>query len=200
MCSPSAYNRRKRGLGKPQAFDFLGFTHCCSTNRNGGFQILRLTVKKRMRATLLAIRDELKRRSHEPIRVQGQWLTRVVSGYFNYHAVPGNLIRLSGFRSAVCRLWRQALKRRSQRHRFNGHAMDALLTSTYLDPEMHILTLRIASRHIPEAGAVCGSSARTDRCGGGRQVIAVPTATFFPASETGTDQAKNLHHAGRGSE
>ena len=59
-----------------------------------------------MRATLLAIREELKRRRHEPIRVQGQWLTRVVSGYFNYHAVPGNLIRLGGFRSAVCRLWR----------------------------------------------------------------------------------------------
>lgn len=70
-----------------------------------------------MRATLLAIRDELKRRSHEPIRAQGQWLTRVVRGYFNYHAVPGNLIRLGGVRSAVCRLWRQALKRRSQRNR-----------------------------------------------------------------------------------
>lgn len=63
------------------------------------------------------IRDELKRRRHEPIRAQGQWLTRVVSGYFNYHAVPGNLIRLGGFRLAVCRLWRQALKRRSQRNR-----------------------------------------------------------------------------------
>ena len=113
----AARNRRKRGLGKPETFDFLGFTHCCSTNRSGGFQVLRLTDKKRMRATLLAIRDELKRRRHEPIRVQGQWLTRVVSGYLNYHAVPGNLIRLGGFRSAVCRLWRQALKRRSQRNR-----------------------------------------------------------------------------------
>ena len=113
----AARNRRDRGLGKPETFDFLGFTHCCSTNRIGGFQILRLTVKKRMRATLLVIRDELKRRRHEPIRVQGQWLNRVVSGYFNYHAVPGNLIRLGGFRLAVCRLWRQALKRRSQRNR-----------------------------------------------------------------------------------
>lgn len=113
----AARNRRKRGLGKPETFDFLGFTHCCSTNRNGGFQMLRLTVKKRMRATLLAIRDELKRRRHEPIRVQGQWLTRVVSGYFNYHAVPANLIRLGGFRLAVCPRWRQALKRRSQRNK-----------------------------------------------------------------------------------
>ena len=70
-----------------------------------------------MRATLLAIRDELQRRRHEPVRAQGQWLKRVVGGYFNYHAVPGNLLRLDGFRAAVCRLWRQALKRRSQRNR-----------------------------------------------------------------------------------
>ncbi|SPO55798.1 protein of unknown function [Pseudomonas sp. JV551A1] len=63
---------------------------------------------------------------------------------------------------------------------FNGHAMDALLISTYLGPEMHTLTLRIASRHIPEAGAVCGSPARTDLCGG-RQVTAVPTATTEPS-------------------
>jgi len=66
---------------------------------------------------LLAIRDELKRRRHESVQVVGQWLTRVVTGYFNYHAVPGNLIRLGGFRLAICRLWRQALKRRSQRNR-----------------------------------------------------------------------------------
>ncbi|MDF5890248.1 hypothetical protein P4A93_01175 [Pseudomonas syringae pv. syringae] len=97
----AARNRRKRGLGKPETFDFLGFTHCCSTNRSGGFQILRLTVKKRMRATLLAIRDELKRRRHEPVRVVGQWLNRVVSVYFNYYAVPGNLMRLGGFRFSV---------------------------------------------------------------------------------------------------
>ena len=90
--------RSKRGLGKPETFDFVGFTHCCSANRSGGFQILRLTVKKRMRATLLAIRDELKLRRFEPVRVVGQWLNRVVSWYFNYHAVPGNLIRLGGFR------------------------------------------------------------------------------------------------------
>ncbi|MEF9674453.1 reverse transcriptase domain-containing protein [Pseudomonas sp. PCH446] len=76
----AARNRRKRGLGKPETFDFLGFTHCCSTNRSGGFQVLRLTVKKRMRATLLAIRDELKRRRHEPVRVVGQWVLQLPRG------------------------------------------------------------------------------------------------------------------------
>lgn len=123
--------RRRRGLGKPETFDFLGFTHCCSTKRNGDFQVLRLTVKKRMRATLLAIRDELQRRRHEPVRAQGQWLNRVVSGYFNYHAVPGNLKRLSGFRKAICRYWRQALGRRSQRNRLQWSRF-GLLTDHYI--------------------------------------------------------------------
>lgn len=70
-------NRRKLGLGKPETFDFLGITQFCSVSRRSDFQVLRLTVKKRMRATLLAIRDELKRRRHEPIRVQGQWLLQL---------------------------------------------------------------------------------------------------------------------------
>ena len=109
-------NRRKRGLGKPEIFDFLGFTHCCSVSRRGDFQVLRLTIKKRMRATLLAVREELSRRCHGLVRVQGQWLKHVVSGSFNYYAVPGSLIRLGGFRLVVCRLWRQALKRRSRRN------------------------------------------------------------------------------------
>lgn len=61
-----------------------------------------------MRERLLAIRDELKRRRHESVQIVGQWLTRVVTEYFNYHAVPGNLLRFDGFRVAVCRLWRQA--------------------------------------------------------------------------------------------
>jgi RNA-directed DNA polymerase len=84
----AARNRRDRGLGKPETFDFLGFTQCCSTNRSGGFQILRLMVKKRMRATLLVVRDELKRQRHEPVRVVGQWLNRVVRGYFNCKRLP----------------------------------------------------------------------------------------------------------------
>jgi hypothetical protein len=91
--------------------------HCCGTNRQGRFQVVRLTVKKRMRATLTAIRATLLRRRHEPVPEVGKWLNRVVQGYFNYHAVPSNLGRLEGFRSEVCRTWRRALFRRSQRHR-----------------------------------------------------------------------------------
>ena len=107
--------RKKRGLGKPETFDFLGFTHCCSKTRKGEFKILRLTIKKRLRATLADIREKLKRKRHEPIAQVGAWLTRVLRGYFNYHAVPDNLKRLSSFRYEVCRAWLQQLRRRSQK-------------------------------------------------------------------------------------
>ena len=124
----AAINRRRRGQGRPETFDFLGFTHCCGTNRQGRFQVIRLTAKKRMRTTLAAIRAELMRRRHEPVSVVGPWLNRVVQAYFNYHAVPMNLMRLDGFRSEVCRAWRHALLRRSQRHRLCWDRFNRLAT------------------------------------------------------------------------
>jgi len=107
--------RKKRGEGRPETFDFLGFTHCCSKTRAGHFKMLRLTVKKRLRATLADIREKLKRKRHESIGQVGAWLNRVLRGYFNYHAVPDNLKRLAGFRDEVCRAWLQQLRRRSQK-------------------------------------------------------------------------------------
>jgi hypothetical protein len=115
----AAENRKKRGEMKPETFDFLGFTHICGTDRTGRYQVLRLTIKQRMRVTLEAIRKQFMRRRHEPIGVLGKWLTSVMRGYFNYHAVPGNLMRLNGMRAEVCRAWRHALIRRSQRHRMS---------------------------------------------------------------------------------
>lgn len=126
-------NRRRRGLGKPETFDFLGFTHAWVRNRAGYSRLDRLTVKKRMRATLADLRTTLMRRRHEPVPVVGRWLTRVIQGYFNYHAVAGNLYRLKGFRSEVCRAWRHALLRRSQRHRLPWSRF-ARLVSRYVPP------------------------------------------------------------------
>ena len=88
---------------------------------------MRLTVKKRMRTTLAAMRETLGRRRHEPVAVVGTWLHRVVEGYFRYHAVPTNLMRLEGFRSEVCRTWRHALRRRSQRTRMNWERFQRLV-------------------------------------------------------------------------
>lgn len=115
----AAERRRKKGQGRPDTFDFLGFTHCRGTDRQGKFQVVRLTAKKRMRATLTSIREKLYPRRHEPVSVVGVWFQRVLNGYFQYQAVPTNLLRLTGFRAEVCRAWRHALLRRRQRHRLN---------------------------------------------------------------------------------
>ena len=113
----AAENRERRGEGKPETFEFLGFTHCCGKSRKGWFEVLRRTSKTRMRKTLAALKEKLKYRSDEDVAQTGQWLKRFVQGYFNYHAIPGNLQRLNGFRKAVCTLWRGALLRRSHKHR-----------------------------------------------------------------------------------
>lgn len=107
-------NRGRRGQGKPETFDFLGFTHCCGKSRKGHFMVLRLTSAKRLRAKLRAVKDELRRRMHRPIAEQGQYLRAVVSGHSRYFAVPCNGARVQVFRYQVARLWHRTLCRRSQ--------------------------------------------------------------------------------------
>jgi group II intron reverse transcriptase/maturase len=113
----AAERRARRGLGKPETFNFLGFTHICGRSRQGVFQLKRQTRRDRMRAKLRALKEELQRRMHEPISLQGKWLRQVVRGYFAYHAVPTNCKSMSTFRHYVMDLWRRALQRRSQRDR-----------------------------------------------------------------------------------
>jgi len=107
-------NRRRKGQGKPQTFDFLGFTHCCGKTRKGKFTVLRLTSGKRMRAKLLAVKTELRKRMHQPIAEQGRYLRAVVGGHGRYFAVPCNGARVQAFRFQVARLWHRTLCRRSQ--------------------------------------------------------------------------------------
>jgi group II intron reverse transcriptase/maturase len=108
-------NRKRRGLGKPETFDFLGFTFICGRSRRGKFLIKRKTRRDRMRVKLQAIKQELRRRMHWPIPAQGKWLKQIIRGYFNYHAVPTNNRALLGFRDEIVRSWRWVLTRRSQR-------------------------------------------------------------------------------------
>ena len=114
----AASDREKRGEGKPETFTFLGFTHHCGKRRsNGAFIVWRKTAKKRMVAKLHAIKAELRLRMHEPVADVGAWLQKVVNGYYRYHAVPGNIDRLSVFGQRLRRMWRLILRRRSQRRR-----------------------------------------------------------------------------------
>jgi RNA-directed DNA polymerase len=110
----AAANRRRRGLGKPETFSFLGFIFICGKSRRGRFLIKRKSRRDRMQAKLQAIKQELRRRMHRPIPEQGKWLKQVVTGYFNYHAVPTNSPALATFRYLVIDLWRRTLPRRSQ--------------------------------------------------------------------------------------
>jgi group II intron reverse transcriptase/maturase len=112
-------NRKRRGEGKPETFDFLGFTHISGKNRKGHFTVRRKTIAKRMRAKLQELKQKLVARRHDPVPETGKWLGSVVQGYFNYHAVPSNLDSLGLFRERLSRLWRQQLRRRSQIQRLS---------------------------------------------------------------------------------
>jgi len=109
-------NRSERGEGKPETFDFLGFTHMCSrTRKDNRFTIRRKTIAKRLRAKLKAVREELVHRRHEPVPALGKWLRSVVQGHLNYYAVPGNGQAINVFRTEINKAWLYALRRRSQK-------------------------------------------------------------------------------------
>jgi RNA-directed DNA polymerase len=121
-------NRKGRREGKPETFDFLGFTHICGKTRKGNwFTVRRQTIKKRLRGKLQEIRQELRQRWHERIAETGAWLRSVVQGYLNYHAVPGNFAALQTFRREVARTWLEALRRRSQRHRLPWERFSSII-------------------------------------------------------------------------
>src|SRR5664279_3061387 len=107
--------------------DFLVFPHACGkTRKSGRFKLTRLTDSKRMRAKLLAVKREMWKRMHLPIPEQGRWLARVLSGHYNYYAVPDNIEALSAFRYLLIRHWLKSLRRRSQKHRMDWARMDRL--------------------------------------------------------------------------
>src|SRR5882672_7234040 len=121
-------NRKKRGEGKPETFNFLGFTHICGKKRgNGRFTVLRQTIRKRLQAKLNEVKDELRRRMHHPIPEVGQWLRSVVAGHNRYYGVPMNDHALHLFRIQVGRLWHRALLRRSQTSRITWDRMHRLI-------------------------------------------------------------------------
>jgi RNA-directed DNA polymerase len=124
----AARARAARGVGKPETFDFLGFTHFCGKTKNGRFWLKRKTISKRMRAKLAEVKDQLRRRMHHPIPEQGRWLASVVRGHLAYYAVPGNTDSVAAFRTQAIRLWFKALRRRSQRNRLNWARMSRIET------------------------------------------------------------------------
>jgi len=129
----AADNRKKRGLGKPATFNFLGFTHICGRSRAGRFLLKRKTRRDRLRGKLKVLKAELRRRMHAPIPEQGRWLAQVVRGYFAYHAVPTNTRSLAAFRYHVTVLWHRTLRRRSQKDWTTWERISQLVAA-YLPP------------------------------------------------------------------
>jgi group II intron reverse transcriptase/maturase len=146
----AAERRKKRGEGKPETFNFLGFTHICGRSRERGyFTVYRKTMGKRMAAKLKDIRLQLRQRMHAPIGETAKWLTSVVRGSFQYHAVPDNEKQLRAFRNDVQRLWLRQLQRRSQRSRWTWERFLERLGAVL--PPVEILhpwpAARFAARH-----------------------------------------------------
>jgi group II intron reverse transcriptase/maturase len=133
----AAQQRQERGLGKPETFSFLGFTHICARSRKGRFKLKRITDSKRVPAKLHAVKGELLWRRHLPIPEQGRWLASVLQGHYNYYAVPDNSEALRAFRDEVVRLWQHALSRRSQKAHVAWKRMSRL-ADRWL-PRPHIL-------------------------------------------------------------
>jgi RNA-directed DNA polymerase len=130
----AATDRAARGEGKPETFDFLGFTHICAEHASGRFWVRRITISKRMRAKLAAVNDQLKRRMHQPVPEQGRWLASVVRGHMAYYAVPGNTQAVAAFRRQATRHWLKALRRRSQKGRSLTWKRMARIRQRWLPP------------------------------------------------------------------
>jgi len=116
-------HRRRSGRGRPETFDFLGFTHICGKTRGGRFTVVRQTMRKRLQAKLNAVKAELRRRWHDPIPEVGRWLGSVVRGHVRYYGVPMNSRAITLFRYRVGWLWLRALRRRSQKDRTTRERM-----------------------------------------------------------------------------
>jgi group II intron reverse transcriptase/maturase len=123
----AAEERKRNGRGKPESFDFLGFTHVCGKTRKGRFAVLRRTSRKRMRRKLGEVKTELRRRLHVPVPEVGKWLRTVLRGHFNYYGVPQNSAALNTFRYYVSWLWWRTLRRRSQNTRLTWERMRRLV-------------------------------------------------------------------------
>jgi RNA-directed DNA polymerase len=143
-------DRKKRGQGKPETFNFLGFTHICGTTyKTGNFNVKRITIGKKMTAKLKEIRQKLRQRMHDGVPETLKWLQSVIRGYFQYHAIPGNWKRMQTFRNEVARSWCAQLRRRGQRRKYTWAKFWERLGS--LLPKVKILhpypTARFDARH-----------------------------------------------------
>lgn len=139
----AAQNRQEQGEGKPETFNFLGFTYICGTTRSGKFIVLRQTMRKKWQAKLKDVYLELRRRMHQSVPEQGAYLRSVVAGHMRYYGVPMNSAAIMAFREKICHLWMKVLKRRSDKDNLTWGRMKRLIAR-------HIPPVRICHPHPSE--------------------------------------------------
>ena len=127
---------KRDGRKKPETFDFLGFTHYCGISRKGKFVVWRNTIKKRRKARLYEVKAELRRRMHLSIEEQAKWLSAVLRGYYQYHAIPGNCRAISTYRYLITRMWYKILKRRSHKSALNWERMNKIAEAVLPRPRI----------------------------------------------------------------
>lgn len=133
----AAERRKNRGEGKPETFTFLGFTHICSENSNGKFEVKRRTLGKKARAKLDEIKHELRRRINHTVSEVGSWLQQVVTGHYRYYGVPGNYKPMSSFRYHIAKAWHWTLNRRSQRGHVTWESMNLIMNQWLPSPQIY---------------------------------------------------------------
>ena len=176
-------DRRARGLGRPETFDFLGFTHYCTKTRSGRFGLGRKPAAKRMSRTLKRIAEVLRRRRHHDPHEVARWLGRVVNGWLNYYAVPTSSRFLRSFTYILKRIWLKALRRRAQRDRFSWQRLQALvepILAQAVDPTPVAGTA--VRRQIPEVGAGWFNDHVRICAGGAGKPVSLPRPSLLLSS------------------
>ncbi len=130
-------NRKRRGEGKPETFDFLGFTHICSVTKKGTFILKRITIRKRLRNKVKEVRAKLRKAMHRSVNEMGEWLARVLNGYNRYFGVPGNSSSIRAFRDLIINGWLKVLRRRSQKGRSMSWEKFSAIIDSYI-PRLYI--------------------------------------------------------------
>jgi len=128
----AAENRRERGEGKPETFEFLGFTHICGKTRKGRFIVQRKSARKKLQAKLRSVKQRLRMQMHDGVETTGKYLRSVLLGHYRYYGVPGNWEAMKAFRYRLARSWLWTLRRRSQKTRTAAHAWRHRLLTRWL--------------------------------------------------------------------
>jgi RNA-directed DNA polymerase len=122
------YNRKTKGLEKPETFDFLGFTHYCSQSRNGRFVVKRKTSKKKFKAKIKAFTAWIKAvKDREKLPQIFKIVKAKLIGHYNYYGITFNLKMLRRYYKQIIRLIFKWMNRRSQRKSFTWESFQKYL-------------------------------------------------------------------------